>query len=108
MNVSSLLVPNNAMNFGCSLKRRSQKSLWLLTIPCEELADGGPLRLARGFENAATQKGLCLRAEGEAKRNVRKRRSALRPVAFLLGQESAQRKPGETTAHPAPLRIRAL
>ena len=25
--------------------------------PCEELADGGPARLARGLESAVTQKG---------------------------------------------------
>ena len=41
--------------------------------PREELADGGPLRLARGSQGAATQKGSQLRAGGKAKRNVRKR-----------------------------------
>ncbi len=39
----------------------------------EELADGGPLRLARGSQGAATQKGSQLRAGGKAKRNAGKR-----------------------------------
>jgi hypothetical protein len=42
-------------------------------ITCEQLADGGSLGLARGFENAAVRKGPCSGTGGKAKRRVRKR-----------------------------------
>ncbi len=44
------------------------------TGPCEELADGGPLRSARGPEAAVTQRRRELRAGGRTKRSAGKAR----------------------------------
>ena len=44
------------------------------TTPCEELADGGPLRLARGFEKRGHPEGVSVsEPEAKPKRTVRKR-----------------------------------
>jgi hypothetical protein len=108
------------------------------TIPCEELADGWPLRLARGLSwplaparghareprqgETAGQKArpgavTTLRWSAERRPRSRKRArqtkegSAARrsiPSALPRGKRSARRKPGGTTAYPAPQRIRAM
>src|SRR5450759_2386974 len=73
--------------------------------PCEELADGGQ-GLPEARKARSPERDRRLRAGGRAKRRVRKRgpapygRRAI-PSIFLRGTK-------ETTAYPAPPRIRAM
>jgi len=56
--------------------------------PCEELADGGPLRLARGSKGAATQKGQA----SQGRRQGETERQKARPGAVWTPRWSADRR----------------